>query len=66
MSILENLLFSLYKSGPKQVDDIGNFYLQVLAPVSSQLSLSTLYFLDSHDQIPSLIHNLDYDSIKQS
>lgn len=66
MSILQNLPFSLSESGPEQVDGIGNFYLQVLAPAPSQLSLSTLYFLDSHGQIPSKIRNPDYDPIKQS
>ena len=66
MSILQNLPFSLCESGPEQVDGIGNFYLQVLAPALSQLLLSTLYFLDLHGQIPSKIHNPDYDPIKQS
>lgn len=66
MSILQNLPFSLCESGPEQVDGIGNFYLQVLAPAPSQLSLSTLYFLDSHGQIRSKIRNPDYDPIKQS
>lgn len=66
MSILQDLPFSLCKSGPEQVEGIGNFYLQVLAPAPSQLSLSTLYFLDSHGQIPSKIRNPDYDPIQQS
>ncbi|KAI9742475.1 MAG: purple acid phosphatase [Claussenomyces sp. TS43310] len=66
MSILQNLPFSLCKSGLEQVDGIGNFYLQVLAPAPSQFPLSTLYFLDSHGQIPRIIHNPDYDPIKQS
>ena len=66
MSILQNLPFSLCDSGPEQVDGTGNFYLQVLAPAPSQLRLSTLYFLDSHGQIPSEIRNPDYDPIKQS
>ena len=66
MSILQNLPFSFCESGPEHVDGIGNFYLQVLAPAPSQLPLSTLYFLDSHGQIPSKIHNPDYDPIKQS
>lgn len=65
MSILQNLPFSLCESGPEQVDGIGNFYLQVLAPAPSQLPLSTLYLLDSHSQIPS-IYKPDYDPIKQS
>jgi hypothetical protein len=66
MSILQDLPFSLCEPGPEQVDGVGNFYLQVLAPAPSQYSLSTLYFLDSHSQIPSLIHNPDYEPIKQS
>ncbi|MCJ1430842.1 purple acid phosphatase [Xylographa pallens] len=66
MSILRDLPYSLCEQGPEQVDGIGNFYLRVLAPAPSQLPLSTLYFLDSHGQIPSKIHNPDYDPIKQS
>lgn len=66
MSILQNLSFSLCESESEQIDDIDNFYLQILTFASSELSLSTLYFLNSHDQISSKIHNLDYDSIKQS
>ncbi|KAH7308765.1 Metallo-dependent phosphatase-like protein [Rhexocercosporidium sp. MPI-PUGE-AT-0058] len=66
MSILQNLPFSLCEPGPEQVDGIGNFYLQILAPAPSQLPLSTIYCLDSHGQIPSKIHNPDYDPIKQS
>jgi hypothetical protein len=66
MSILQHLPLSLCEPGPEEVDGIGNFYLQVLAPAPSQLSFSTLYFLDSHSQIPSKVHNPDYESIKQS
>ena len=66
MSILQDLPFSLCESGPEEVDGIGNFHLQVLAPAPSQLLLSTFYFLDSHGQIPSKIHKPDYDPIKQS
>lgn len=66
MSILQDLPFSLCDPGPEHVDGIGNFCLEILAPAPSQLSLSTLYFLDSHGQKPSKIHNPDYDPIKQS
>lgn len=66
MSILQDLPFSLCEPGLKHVDGIGNFYLQVLGPSPSQLPLSTLYFLDSHGQIPSTMRNPDYDAIKQS
>lgn len=66
MSILQDLPLSLCEPGPEQVDGIGNFYLHVLAPPPSQLPISTLYFLDSHGQIPSKSRNPDYDPIKQS
>lgn len=66
MSILEHLPFSLCEPGPKDVDGIGNFYLPILAPTPSRLSLATLYFLDSHGQIPSLMHNPDYEPIQES
>jgi hypothetical protein len=64
MSILQDLPFSLYQSGLEQVDGVGNYYLEVLAPAPSQRPLSTLYFLDSHEQIPSKVHNPDYEPVK--
>ncbi|KAF8859351.1 Metallo-dependent phosphatase [Acephala macrosclerotiorum] len=66
MSLLQDLPFSLCQSGPEQVDGVGNYYLQVFAPEPSELPLSTLYFLDSHGQIPSKVQNPDYGWIKQS
>lgn len=66
MSILQDLPLSLCEPGPAQIDGIGNFYVQILAPAPSQLPLSTLYFLDSHGQISSKIRNPDYDPIKPS
>lgn len=66
MTILQNLPLSLCEPGPKDVDGIGNFSLQILATAPSQLPLSTLYFLDSHGQIQSKIRNPDYDPIQQS
>ncbi|KAM0714514.1 hypothetical protein Q7P37_009809 [Cladosporium fusiforme] len=66
MTILQSLPFNLSEPGPEQVEGIGNFCLKIMAPDPSLLSLSTLYFLDSHGQIPSKIRNPDYDSIKQS
>lgn len=66
MSILQNLPFSLCESGPEHVDGIGNFCVKVLTPAPSHRSLCTLYFLDSHGQIPSKIRDPDYDPIKQN
>ena len=66
MAILEDLPFSMCQSGPRDVDGIGNYYLQLLAAEPSQTALSTLYLLDSHGQIPSKIRNPDYDPIMRS
>ncbi len=66
MSILQDLPYSLCEQGPEDVDGVGNFYLQVLAPAPSKLPLSTLYFLDSHGQIPNKVFGSDYEPIKQS
>lgn len=64
MSILRDLPLSLCEAGPEDVDGIGNYHLQVLAPAPSQRSLSTLYFLDSHGQVPG--ESQDYEHITQS
>lgn len=66
MSLYQGLPFSLCQSGPEQVDGVGNYYLQVYSHVPSQRPLLTLYLLDSHGQTPSIIHNPDYDPIKQT
>ena len=66
MSLLQDLPFSLCQPGPEEVDGVGNYYLQILDHGQSQVPLSTLYFLDSHGQIPSKVKDPDYDSIKQS
>ena len=66
MSILEDLPFSLCEAGPKQVDGVGNFYVQVLAPAPSQRPVWTLFLLDSHGEISSWTHKPDYDPIQQS
>lgn len=66
MSILQDLPFSLCEAGPEQVDGIGNYCLQVLAPTPSKRPMSTLYFLDSHGQIPSENRDPDYEPSTQS
>jgi hypothetical protein len=66
MSLYQDLPFSLCQAGPERVDGVGNYYLQIFAPGPLQLPLSTLYFLDSHGQIPSKVRDPDYDPIKQS
>ncbi|KJR85627.1 calcineurin-like phosphoesterase [Sporothrix schenckii 1099-18] len=66
MDILQNLPFSLCEPGPENVDGIGNFSVQILAPAPSQFPLATLYFLDSHGQVGGTAGNPDYAPIQQS
>ncbi|PPJ61059.1 hypothetical protein CBER1_07392 [Cercospora berteroae] len=66
MSMLRELPLSLCDPGPEHVDGVGNFHLQILAPEGPDLSLSTLFFLDSHGQTPNKMHNPDYCPIEQS
>jgi hypothetical protein len=66
MDVLQSLPFSLCESGSEQVDGVGNYALKILAPYPSQVPVSTIYLLDSHGQIPSEVHNPDYDPIKAS
>lgn len=65
MSILQRLPSNLSEPGTEEVDGIGNYCLDVLAPTPSRLSVSTFYLLDSHGQIPRKIQNPDYEPIKQ-
>ncbi|TAQ88825.1 hypothetical protein B7494_g2842 [Chlorociboria aeruginascens] len=66
MTLLQSLPFSLSQPGPPCVDGIGNYYLEIFSPVPSHHPFSTLFFLDSHGEIPSETKNPDYDSIKPS
>ncbi len=66
MSLLEDLPFSLCQPGPEDVDGVGNYFLQVLAPSPSHHPMLTLFLLDSHGQVPSKVQDPDYDPIKQS
>lgn len=66
MSLLQDLPLSLCQPGPKYVDGVGNYYLQVFDHAPSKLPLSTLYLLDSHGQISTEVQDPDYEPIKQS
>lgn len=66
MSLLQDLPFSLSQPGSAQVNGVGNYHLQVVAWDSPQLPLLTLYFLDTHGEIPTKVRNPDYSWIKQS
>jgi hypothetical protein len=65
MTILRSLPFSLCQPGPKEVDGVGNYYLQVFPHLTSQAAVLTIYLLDSHGQIPSKVKDPDYGWITQ-
>ncbi|KAI0422662.1 Metallo-dependent phosphatase-like protein [Xylaria grammica] len=65
MSLLKSLPFSLCQAGPREVEGVGNYYLQVFSH-TSHCPLITLFFLDSHGQIQSTVKDPDYEPIKQS
>ncbi|KAK5166404.1 hypothetical protein LTR04_000546 [Oleoguttula sp. CCFEE 6159] len=52
MSLLESLPYSLSEAGPDDVDGIGNYVIEVLAPGTSTHSALTLYLLDTHAYSP--------------
>lgn len=66
MLIYKSLPFCCSASGPEEVDGIGNFYLHVLAPAPSQFPVVTLYFFDSHGELPrkAPFYRKEYDCIK--
>ena len=66
MSILQDLPYSLCQPGPKEVEGVGNYHLQVFDRASPRLPVLDIFLLDSHEQIPSDIHDPDYDPIKQT
>ncbi|KAF6844015.1 phosphatase dcr2 [Colletotrichum musicola] len=66
MSILESLPYSLARSGPEEIDGVGNYYVEVLARGKSDHSALTLYMLDSHAYSPDERKYHGYDWIKQN
>lgn len=58
--------FSLSQPGPLEVDGVGNYVVEILAPAQSQHSAITLYFLDSHSYSPDEATYRGYDWIKPS
>lgn len=56
--------FSLSQAGPPEVDGVGNYVVEILAPAPSQHSAITLYFLDSHSYSPDEATYKGYDWIK--
>ncbi|KAF2858548.1 Metallo-dependent phosphatase [Piedraia hortae CBS 480.64] len=63
MAIIEGLPFGLSRTGPSNVDGVGNYYVEVQA---SQHSALTLYFLDTHGLTPDERRYRGYAWVKPS
>lgn len=66
MSLLQTLPFSLSRPGPDEVEGVGNYYVEILAPTPSQHSALTVYLLDTHGLTPDEKHYKGYDWLKPS
>jgi hypothetical protein len=66
MSIMESLPYSLSQTGPPDIDGVGNYYVEILAPSPSHHSAVTIYLLDSHGLTPDEKKYKGYDWIKPS
>lgn len=66
MKILQDLPLSLCQSGPEEAYGVGNYFLQVLGPQSSDHPRSTFYLIDSHGGKPSEVRDPDYEYINQT
>ncbi|KAI9736951.1 MAG: hypothetical protein M1834_000540 [Cirrosporium novae-zelandiae] len=64
MALVESLPYSVSEAGPKDVEGVGNYYVEVLAPGTSTHSALTLYMLDTHAYSPDENHFRGYDWIK--
>ncbi|KAK2738766.1 hypothetical protein FQN57_006934 [Myotisia sp. PD_48] len=64
MALLEQLPYSLSQRGPKDIDGVGNYVVEVLSKGSS--SALTLYLLDSHKYTPDQNKYPGYDWLKPS
>ncbi|KAK1020073.1 hypothetical protein LTS16_027118, partial [Friedmanniomyces endolithicus] len=66
MSLLQTLPYSLSQPGPENVEGIGNYYLEILAPSPSTHSALTIYFLDTHGLPPDEKKYKGYDWLEPS
>jgi hypothetical protein len=66
MELIQSLPYSLSEPGPSEIDGVGNYVVEVLAPVSSSHSALTLYLLDTHSYSPDEQQFRGYDWLKKS
>lgn len=65
MALMETLPYSLSQAGPADIDGVGNYWLQILAPKSDNPAV-TLYFLDTHAKHPNQKLFPGYDWVRES
>lgn len=66
MELMETLPYSLSQAGPADIDGVGNYYVEVLAPGNSDHSALTMYFFDTHAYSPDERNFPGYDWVKPS
>ena len=66
MALIETLPFSLSEAGPKDIDGVGNYVVEVLARGSSKHSALTIYLLDTHAYSPDERNFKGYDWLKKN
>lgn len=66
MSLTESLPYSLSVAGPPDVDGVGNYIVEVLAPGNSYNSALSVYLLDTHGYSPDERQFRGYDWIKKN
>ena len=66
MALLQTLPYSLSHPGPEDVDGVGNYYIEILAPSPSTHSAITIYLLDTHGLTPDEKNHPGYDWLKPS
>lgn len=66
MSLIETLPYSLSYAGPADIDGVGNYYVEVLAPGGGSHSALTIYLLDTHSYSPDETKFKGYDWLKKN
>lgn len=66
MAIMDGLPYSLSTAGPRDVEGVGNYYLEILSRGSGHTSAVTIYMLDTHSYSPEEKKYHGYDWLKQS
>jgi hypothetical protein len=66
MSLTQSLPYSLSEPGPTDIDGVGNYVVEVLAPGGSHHSAISIYLLDTHAYSPDEQQFRGYDWLKKN